>query len=75
MVFVSLAYFDILYLISILLWEYKMSKRNLFEELKSGLKNAKYFEQKKLTFTTTASTEIEPRLLFVKKIHEIKEKI
>jgi len=34
----SLAYFDILYLTSILLREYKMSKRNLFEELKNGLK-------------------------------------
>ncbi len=31
-----------------------MSKRDLFEELKSGLEDAKLYEQQKLTLKTTA---------------------
>jgi len=52
-----------------------MPKRDLFEELKSGLEDVRSYEKEKLIVKDTTSTKIEPRLLFVKKIHEIKEKI
>ena len=39
-----------------------MSKRNLFEELKSGLKDAKVYEQGKLTLKTTSVTSKERKI-------------
>ena len=58
--FVSLAYFDIQYPISISLRKYKMSKRNLFEELKNGLEDATLYEK---------SLHLKPPLSHTKSVH------
>ncbi len=51
-----------------------MPKRNLFEELKSGLEDAKLYEQEKLTLKTTTVTPKEHKLLTADEIRAIREK-
>ncbi|CAA6828162.1 MAG: Unknown protein [uncultured Sulfurovum sp.] len=51
-----------------------MSKRNLFEELKTGLEDAKAHEQGKLTLKTTSVTTKERKLLTADEIRAIREK-
>ncbi len=51
-----------------------MLKRNLFEELKSGLEDAKLYEQEKLTLKTTTVTPKEHKLLTADEIRAIREK-
>ena len=51
-----------------------MSKRNLFDELKSGLEDAKVYEQGKLTLKTTSVTSKERKLLTADEIRAIREK-
>jgi len=51
-----------------------MPKRDLFEELKSGLKDATLYEQEKLTLKTTTVTSKECTLLSAEEIRSIREK-
>ncbi|HIP14463.1 MAG TPA: helix-turn-helix domain-containing protein [Sulfurimonas autotrophica] len=51
-----------------------MSKRDLFEELKIGLEDAKLYEQEKLTLKTTTVTTKEHKLLTAEEIRAIREK-
>jgi len=51
-----------------------MSKRNLFEELKIGLEDAKVYEQGKLTLKTTSVTSKECKMLTADEIRSIREK-
>ena len=51
-----------------------MPKRDLFEELKSGLEDATLYEQEKLTLKTTTVKSQERRLLSAKEIRSIREK-
>jgi len=51
-----------------------MSKRNLFEELKTGLEDAKVHEEGKLTLKTTSVTSKEHKLLTADEIRAIREK-
>ena len=51
-----------------------MPKRDLFEELKSGLKDATLYEQEKLTLKTTTVTSKERTLLSAEEIRSIREK-
>ena len=51
-----------------------MTERNLFEELKSGLEDARHFEQGKLTLKTTKlESKPSPRLT-AEQIRSIREK-
>ena len=50
-----------------------MPKRDLFEELKSGLEDAKIHEQEKLTLKTTIVTTKERTLLSADDIRAIRE--
>jgi len=69
----SLAYFGILYLISISLRKYKMPKRDLFEELKSGLEDAMLYEKEKLMLKVTTIMPKERTLVSVEEISSIRE--
>ena len=51
-----------------------MSKRDLFEELKSTLADAKDYEQGKLTLKTTNITNKERALLSAQEIRAVREK-
>ncbi len=51
-----------------------MPKRNLFEELKTGLEDAKAFEQDKLTLKTMSVTPKERKVLSADEIRSIREK-
>ena len=51
-----------------------MPKRNLFEELKTGLEEAKAFEQDKLTLKTMSITPNERKVLSADEIRSIREK-
>lgn len=51
-----------------------MAKRDLFEELKQGLKNAKEFEQKKITLKTTIIEAKERKILDADEIRAIRDK-
>jgi len=51
-----------------------MPKRDLFEELKNGLEDAKLYEQKKLTLKTTTVTSKERTFLSADDIRAIREK-
>ena len=51
-----------------------MPKRDLFEELKSGLEDAKFYEQEKLTLKTTTITAKEHTLLTADEIRAIRKK-
>jgi putative transcriptional regulator len=51
-----------------------MPKRDLFEELKSGLEDATRYEQEKLTLKTTTVKPQERRLLSAEEIRSIREK-
>jgi len=51
-----------------------MPKRDLFEELKSGLKDVKEYEQGKLTLKTTTATPKERALLSADEIRAVREK-
>ena len=51
-----------------------MPKRDLFEELKSGLKDAKAYEQEKLTLKTMSITHKERKILSADEIRAIREK-
>jgi putative transcriptional regulator len=51
-----------------------MSKRDLFEELKSGLENATLYEKEKLTLKTTTLAPKERTLLSAQEIRAIREK-
>ena len=51
-----------------------MSKRNLFEELKTGLEDAKVYEKGKLTLKTTSVTSKERKILTANEIRAIREK-
>lgn len=51
-----------------------MGKRDLFEELKSGLEDARAYEQGKLTLRTTEVTSAERKTLTPEQIRAIREK-
>ena len=51
-----------------------MSNRNLFEELKTGLEDAKVYEQGKRTLKTTSVTSKERKILTATEIRAIREK-
>ncbi len=51
-----------------------MSKRDLFEELKSGLEDITLYEKEKLTLKTTTLTPKERTLLSAQEIRAIREK-
>ncbi|HEY9128667.1 MAG TPA: helix-turn-helix domain-containing protein [Sulfurovum sp.] len=51
-----------------------MPKRNLFEELKTGLEDVKSFEQEKLTLKTMSITPNERKVLSANEIRSIREK-
>ena len=51
-----------------------MPKRDLFEELKSGLEDATRYEEEKLTLKTTIVKVQERRLLSAEEIRSIREK-
>jgi len=51
-----------------------MPKRDLFEELKSGLEDTKLYEQEKLTLKTTTVTAKERTLLSADDIRTIRKK-
>ncbi len=51
-----------------------MPKRDLFEELKSGLEDATRYEQEKLTLKTTTVKSKERRLLSAEEIRAVREK-
>lgn len=51
-----------------------MTKRDLFEELKGGLDDAKTYEKEKLTLKTTTMTPKERTLLSADDIRAIREK-
>ncbi|BAF71662.1 helix-turn-helix domain-containing protein [Sulfurovum sp. NBC37-1] len=51
-----------------------MAKRDLFEELKTGLEDAKAFEQDKLTLKTISITPKERKVLSADEIRSIREK-
>jgi len=51
-----------------------MPKRNLFEELKTGLEDAKAFEEDKLTLKTMSITPKERKVLSADEIRSIREK-
>ena len=51
-----------------------MDKRNLFEELKEGLEDAKAFEAKKITLKTTTIEPKERKLLDADEIRAIRDK-
>ena len=51
-----------------------MSKRNLFEELKTGIEDAKVFEEGKLTLRTTSVAPKQRNLLTANEIRAIREK-
>jgi len=51
-----------------------MPKRDLFEELKNGLEDAKEYEQGKLTLKTTTVTSKERTLLSADEIRAVREK-
>ena len=51
-----------------------MDKRNLFDELKVGLEDARRYEEKKLTLKTVTLPPREPKLLSAETIRAIREK-
>ena len=51
-----------------------MDKRDLFEELKRGLEDAKEFEQEKITLRTTSVNQKERKVLSADEIRTIREK-
>ncbi len=51
-----------------------MSKRNLFEELKNSLEDAKAYEEDKLTLKTVSITPKEHKVLSANEIRAIREK-
>ena len=50
-----------------------MPKRNLFEELKNGLEDAKVYEQNKLTLKTTIIASKERTQLSASETHTVRE--
>jgi len=51
-----------------------MDKRNLFEELKSGLEDAKAFEEEKITLKTVTIEQKERKVLKADEIRAIRDK-